>query len=85
MFLVRGELHHSETWRMWFAFARDLVPLAAVKAVPGCDSARLEKARIACANASSGRAGDVLSEQHLFNAYVHVGLNNNEFAGVACR
>lgn len=85
MYLTKGELYHTETWKLWFEFAHGHLPLAQVKQAcktPGL----LEKAQQLCQVKTLEGSGErVLANQHLFNVYVHVGLNNQEFEGELCR
>jgi len=80
MYLTKGDLYHSSTWKLWFEFAEGYLPMAQVKAVCG-DAAKVEAAQKACRRREFGNGGDTLINQHLFNVYVHVGLNNQEFKG----
>lgn len=80
MILTKGELFHSSTWKAWFEFAEGVLPLAQVKSI--CKNPTLlEKAKKACRRREKGTGEDILANQHLFNVYIHVGLNNQEFQG----
>ncbi|KAK9813067.1 hypothetical protein WJX72_008331 [[Myrmecia] bisecta] len=68
MFLTRGDLYHEPTWRLWFQYAANLVPLDAVRAGQ-CSADRLHAISQHCASKRSG--SDALAQQHLFNVYIH--------------
>ena len=80
MFLTKGDLYHSATWQLWLEFAEGFLPMGSVK--EACKTPQLlERARKSCKR-MSGPPGEVtLANQHLYNVYIHVGLNNQEFKG----
>lgn len=83
MFLTKGDLYHSGTWKLWFEFAGGYLPMAPVK--EACkDLKTLDKARKVCKGKTMSTGEAVLANQHLFNVYIHVGLNNQEFKGASC-
>lgn len=80
MFLTKGELHHSSTWKLWFEYAGGFLPLVPVQ--QACKTPKLlEKAQKLCKPKTLATGEETLVNQHLFNVYVHVGLNNQEFKG----
>ena len=82
MILTKGELYHTSTWNLWFKFAEGHLPIAQVKGI--CSNPTLlEKARKACKRRETGTGEDVLANQHLFNVYIHVGANDQEFKGMS--
>lgn len=80
MFLVKGELYHTGTWDLWFKYAHGWLPVAPVKVACRHPDV-VEAARRACQRREKGTGEDVLANQHLFNVYVHVGMNNQDFKG----
>lgn len=82
MFLTKGDLYHSSTWELWFQYAQDWLPAGPVKAA--CSKPEvIQAAQKACKRRERGTGEDILANQHLFNVYIHVGLNNQDFRG-AC-
>ena len=80
MYLTKGELYHSSTWKLWYDYAGGFLPMGPVK--EACkDPQLIEKARKLCKRRTTGTGEETLANQHLFNVYVHVGLNNQEFKG----
>lgn len=80
MYLTKGDLYHSSTWKLWFEYAGGFLPMTAVK--EACkDPQLIEKARKLCKRRTVGTGEETLANQHLFNVYVHVGMNNQEFKG----
>lgn len=49
------------------------------------DPQLIEKAKKLCKRRTVGTGEETLANQHLFNVYVHVGLNNQEFKGKALK
>lgn len=81
MFLTKGDLYHASTWELWFKYAHGWLPIAPVQAACGNKQPALEAAQTACRRHHTGTGEEILANQHLFNVYVHVGLNNQEFKG----
>jgi hypothetical protein len=80
MYLTKGDLYHSSTWKLWFQYAEGYLPIAQVKAACG-NSETIEAAQKLCQRREVGSGENTLINQHLFNVYIHVGLNNQEFKG----
>ena len=45
------------------------------------DPQAIEKAKKLCRRKTMASGEETLANQHLFNVYIHVGLNNQEFKG----
>ena len=80
MYLTKGDLYHSSTWKLWFEYAGGFLPMTQVK--QACeDPGILAKAKKLCKAKTMTTGEATLANQHLFNVYVHVGMNNQEFKG----
>ena len=83
MYLTKGDLYHSSTWKLWFEYAGRFLPVDPVRSSScGNDPKAWQAAQRACRRREKGNGEDTLANQHLFNVYIHVGLNNQEFKGV---
>jgi hypothetical protein len=82
MYLTKGDLYHTSTWKLWFQTAEGYLPLAQVQAA--CRNAlgmNGQHLKNLCRSQQLRSQGDTLAKQHLFSVYVHVGLNNRTFTG----
>ena len=75
--MTRGPLPHEDTWAAWFEAAADQLPVSMALSL-GCDRKVLDSIREAC---SAPGNVSVLLRQRLFSVHIHVGLQNEEFAG----
>lgn len=68
LFLTRGVLFHEPTWTLWFKYAAGLVPLEPLRGSQ-CNASTLNEVSKHCK--VEGPSWDVISQQHLFDVYIH--------------
>lgn len=80
MFLTRGTLFHSATWREWIRSAEGLLPAEAL-----CAQGKQESIAAACGDNSTkvSLEDNFISRQYLFNVYIHAPPNVNSESKLA--